>query len=503
MYGLSAVRYANYSYADENPVQRYDDIESIGIRWHLEEFGIQRFEIVARLGSAVEVTNAYQHHLGHIIALYDHYIDQPITGQIYEIVPDGRYIQIICAGPAKRLYSDDYYCRDDIADITWPTAYTNALIRDIIEDVCPLVDPIFTSNNWKGTGVAIGGWRLGDMDRGGIYPGTAIKQLVAMGASDGTAVDFWLHDQYFKNGNRLKKPKPWLIKREEGIADWQFWRRDLVGSQTLSRHIWNLATNVKVGYGRLQGTHTGSGNSSTLVDSTATFIGNVCIGDRVLNITQTKATGLWIEFTVKTVTNDTTLTFEPVDHGGDWDLDDEYSLSLSVPKWTAYTDSSDYWLRTARPRYNTMDVTQANYYRDLYLDTYKAPVQQAAFTLGCPFIYDGYRRPWPLWRPLFGTSYRFRANDIIPEVGAWDAYNMTNTFIVVAMDYTWPDNLLRIVPATKDGRLDVWLARATNEQERLNQLVMLDRKVTRRWKPGPDMIPNVPVFNPMPNPYLM
>ena len=60
-----------------------------------------------------------------------------------------------------------------------------------------------------------------------------------------------------------------------------------------------------------------------------------------------------------------------------------------------------------------------------------------------------------------GDSFYFRISDIFPAAAVFgDSDDREQTFMAVAMDYTYSDNRLRIVPSTNDSRLDALLNQA-------------------------------------------
>jgi hypothetical protein len=104
--------------------------------------------------------------------------------------------------------------------------------------------------------------------------------------------------------------------------------------------------------------------------------------------------------------------------------------------------------------------------------TYEKPVQQQAFVISAPTIRDGNGTRWPLWRPLMGDSFYFRITDLFPEAAVFGASDdRSQTFIATAMDYSYRNNRLRVVPGTNDTRLDVLMQQALAEKRDLSQIV--------------------------------
>jgi hypothetical protein len=450
---LYAARYDGATDFNLAAAETFEDLVDVGIRWSLPG-GVQRFEITVRAKSKVDSYIRYKDHLGHRFALFDNLVDKYIGGQCYEIVPDGNTIKYICGSWWKRANDDDYKVGDFPA-----TGDTDAIIKDILTDSVSFDSTDQT--NIDPSSVAIGGWVP---EFPGVRPVDAIGELALVGAVVGgedVPMDFYFVDPSF-NGTQMQAPLPYLKSRSTTAdPDWVFNIEDLApGALTLARHIWDLKTDIYIGYGRLGGTHDGADGSSKLIDSTADFITDgVRPGDRVVNITDDTV------FEVAAVTNLTTLTFTN-DASASWDsapAEDVYSIKLREPKWTAVNSpaTSDWGTVLYKEVHMEMDQTQAEQYRDQLYTTYNDAVLQQSFVVSAPHINSGTGLGRALWRPLMGNSFYFRADDIFPEAALFDTSDdREKAFMAVAMDYTYRDNRLRVVPSTNDPRLDAILNQA-------------------------------------------
>jgi hypothetical protein len=437
------------------PDETFEDFVDLGIRWGLP-WGIQRIELTIEASSEVDAYERYQNHLGHRITVYDQFIDRPIGGQVYEIVPEGRFVTYICAGPGKRFWDDVYTVSDH------PGASpqdTHIVMKDIMTDSVSIEGSGATYAELEDSNVTTGGWAPDE--RVGTPAGQAIMELAAAGDASNNAMDFYLRDQTF-NETSLRQPWPYF-KSQSNTAnpDWQFSRADLVqGGMMLARNIWGLKRNVGVAYGRLSGQHDGGNNQANLTDSGASFItAGVNIGDTVINMTDKCYSKI-------TAVAATVLTLEGLAGGTDDDFDnnDRYVVKLGRPVFPAATSDStetDLWTTIHYEEQPKMDSTMAGNYEDWLLATYEKPQQQQSFVIGAPTIKDGNGAEWPLWRVFMGETFYFRVTDLFPESALFTASDdRAQSFMAVAMDYTYRNNRLRVVPSTEDSRLDSMLVRA-------------------------------------------
>ena len=166
---------------------------------------------------------------------------------------------------------------------------------------------------------------------------------------------------------------------------------------------------------------------------------------------------------VDAVDSQTTLSFVPNTAAIDWDTNDVYQVLLSqgVAGSSYASSETDLWTTTHRESRPEMDVTQANTYGQQLLKLYEKPVQQQSFILGSRTIQDRNGGEWPLWRSLMGDSFYFRINDLLPEAALLSSSDdRSQAFMAVALDYTYNNNRLRVVPSTGDSRLDAVLNQA-------------------------------------------
>ena len=445
---LMAARYPEFSTFGIATAETISDVSELGIGWNIPG-GIQRIELTVRARSRLDAYARHKDHLGHRIALFDTTCHRYICGEVFEVVPNGSHVTYVCAGPWKRAY-DDFYETGDYPG----TGDTDVIIKDILTDSMSYDST--DQSNIDASSISAVGWTPELMI--GSWPGDAIKELTLIGDSNDKIMDFYFVDQAF-SGTQAQAPLPYLKSRSlTASPDWVFSVEDLAqGGRQLGRHIWDLKSDVYIGYGRLAGTHDGGNGSHTLIDGSEDFITDgVRPGDRVVNITDDTV------YEVAEVTNLTTLTFTN-NTSAAWDNDDVFSINLREPKWTAVNSpaTTDYWSRVYKEVYMEMEQTQAEQYRDQLYTTYKDAVLQQAYIVSAPTIkdYNGVRHP--LWRVFMGDSYYFRADNLfVDEAVFTDSDDRTNSFMAVSMDYTYSDNRLRVVPSTNDSRLDAMLAQA-------------------------------------------
>lgn len=474
------------------PVERLTDVADVGIRWALPG-GIQRFEVTVHSKSKMEAFHRYKWHLGYRLVVYDTYCDRPIAdGQIFEIMPNGRVVTYICAGYWERTY-DDLYTLADMSGITASTA-TSAVIKDILTDAVSIDDA--EQGEIEASGVNIGGWTPDE--RVGTPAGDAITQLASMGNSSDEPMYFWFRLPTF-DGTVPRRPLPVLRsdtltglagKGTSVAADWIVPKEALTqDGMTISRHLFDLKTNVAIGYHRLSGTHTAIASSNIqLTDSTATFpASGVGVGDTVVNITD----GSYGQ--VASISGDTQLLVTDLIGGtdNDFDLNDRYAIIMKNPQWTATATQANnrYWARMYREIRPEFDATQAAQYRDTLMAVYGRPVLQQAFVLSGPFIYGSGGGKFPLWRVIAENGGIMRLRDFYPDQELFNfSLDRERTFRIVAMDYTYSDNRLRVVPDSRDARLDILLAQALKTQRRLGQIISTANAARSTGDRGQDLI---------------
>jgi hypothetical protein len=469
-------RYDDLSYtANTTPDEVFRDVSDLGLRWNILKGGLQRFEFTIRAASEFEAYERYRTHLGHLVGIHDTYLNRVITGNIYEIRPEGRLVTYIGAGPARRL-NDDNYSSADMTDLTLPTDDTDVVLKDILDDTVPISSA--DQSNIDATSVDIGAWVPDTWYFRPVYSGTfkktdeCIADLALMGNSSSVGMDFYFVDAPL-NGVSIQKPLPYFKARSKTAdPDWRFSAKTLPrDGLMLARHIWDIASNVNVGYGRLTGTHNGA-TSAHLIDTTASFeASGVVLGDKVTNVTDgwTRAVEAFVD-----PVNDDELDLHDSPDGTEWASGERYSIKLQETNWNTELSEVNYWSRSARIKQQALDNTQADLYRALYHALYKDALLQQAFVIGDPFIEDGQGKNWPLWTPLFmptGTAY-FEVTDLFPEAALTGASeDRQQAFMAVSMDYTQKDNRFRVVPSTGDSRLDVMLERAIAEKQQIGEII--------------------------------
>jgi hypothetical protein len=458
---LYASRWDN-SYSSPVKKENLQDIADLGIRWALPG-GVQRIELLIRAKSRADAKDRYNRHHGDRIIVYDNFIDRPVvSGQIYEVIPDGRDVFYIMAGAWKRHF-DQYYTIGNMADLTLPTDDTDVVIKDILDDTVTILGT--DQSNIAATSLNIGGWHADDIV--GTPAGEAIATLASIGDSSSTPLDYYVIERPFLGG-KPQAPLPVLEARSKTSAvDWLVAQEDFAGrGLQQSRHIWRMVNDVRIGYGVLTGTYTAGGPSTTtLTDSAATFIASgVKVGDIVTNISDGSAGA------VASVNTATQLTVEALagGSGNNFVNGDVYGLRLDRIQWISSTTSSkddvarDFWTVEYREQQSDMDATQALKYATALLDLFDTPVQQQAIVISAPTIRDRQGVRWPLWRVIAHNGGYIRLFDFEPAVvsSAFKSANRKTSMKISAMDYTYKDNQLRIVPDLPDSRLDAIMQQA-------------------------------------------
>jgi hypothetical protein len=443
-------RYHDQTIGGSAPNEHFTEPSELSIRWALPG-GVSRIEITIKARSKDDAYRRYMEHLGDTFGIYDTSCHSVITGQCYEVIPDGSHVTYVCAGAWKRA-NDDFY---NVGDFP-ATGNTDAIIKDILTDSVAITNADQT--NIGASSVAIGGW-IPDHTPG-TYAGNAIAELALVGDSADAMMDFYFVDHTLDE-SKPNLPIPYYKSRSATASpDWIFSIEDLApNGLTMARNIWNLKTLVWIAYGRWSGVHDGGNGANALIDASENFSLGVRPGDTVINITDNEVHE--VDSISKTGANWDTLNF--VDNAtGNWDNNDVYSVKLRDPLWTAASaESSDYWsvfYREIRPE---MDKTQAEQYRDQLAATYSAPVQQQAFVISAPTIKDSSGVQHPLWRVFTHPSFYFRADNIFPDEAIFaDSDDRAHTWMATAMDYTHSNYRLRIVPSSGDSRLDSILNQA-------------------------------------------
>lgn len=236
---LYAARFAD---DDSSPalLEFVEQPANVGIRASLPGW-VKTIEVTLRAGSRIEAYERYRTHLGQRLAIADHLLDRPVAeGRIYEIVPDGRYVHYICAGPWKEHERE--------LDVTSYTT-TNSL-DTVIKAMLTAHVSVLSSDqsNIDANSTQIGSVWDTKSSTGGITPAEAITELLEMSDSSGNVWDYWVIPEPF-TGVTLGQYLPYYKARSESAAiNWQCDLADLK-SISQSRHIWSLARDVTVYYG--------------------------------------------------------------------------------------------------------------------------------------------------------------------------------------------------------------------------------------------------------------
>lgn len=460
---LMAARYddVNLRRLSGVPVETFDSIMDLGVRLAFPG-GLQRLELTIKAKSRRDAYDRYQHHQGQILIVFDNLMDKYIGGQVFEVLPDGLFITYIIGGSWKRLSMMRWTLGSRPA--YGPAVNTEDVIIDLLDDSGTAFSNTDQANI-SGTSVNAGGWVNQTLmgSSAGINGAQVVTELVAVGDSSDRLVNFYFVNGRFLGPMTLDLPKPYLKSvTTNADPDWQIEMKDIApGGLMVSRNIWNLKTAIRVAYGRYRGLCTTTGtNNGVLTAAGATFETNqVAPGDAVYNLTT------WQRYTVKsvdtqtqlTVTEDSTTAFRAIDADSD-----QFSIRLSNTLHTAAAAGTvNYWDVTSIEDFPYLDQTQAVQVRDKLVALYDEPVQQQSFVLGSKYIKNGIGVREPLWRPLFEGSFYFKIVDLWPELELLKlSDNRKASFWSVALDYTYRNNRLRIVPSTEDSRLDVLLAKA-------------------------------------------
>ncbi len=456
------------------PDENFDDIMDLGVRIAFPG-GLQRLELTIKAKSRADAYSRYTEHLGQRIIVYDTFTDKFLNGQIYEVAPDGRFVTYICAGSWKRLSMERWLFSSRPA--YGASINTEDIIINLLNDTATSFSNS-SQSNISGTSVNAGGW-VNQTEGGsstGISGTQAVTELIAIGDSSDNPVHFYFVDGSFSGPLVLELPKPYLISVSSTAApDWQVEMENIApGGLSVSRNIWNLKTSIRVSYGRYFGSATSTGTTDgVLTASAATFETNqIGPGDAVYNLTTR------LRYTVKSVDSQTQLTVTE-DTTTAFTSGDEFAVRLSNQLHTAAASgTTNYWSVSQLEDFPYLDQTQALQIRDKLVALYDEPVQQQAFVLSSKYIKDGNGAKQPLWRPLFGDSFYFRIIDLFPEDSLFgESDNRRSSFWSVALDYTYRNNRLRIVPSTLDSRLDAVLARAgIISGQTINTESVLDRR---------------------------
>jgi hypothetical protein len=413
---------------------------------------MQRLEITVKASSRQDAYNRYREHLGAGFALVDDFMDYPISdGWVYEVVPDGLHVHYIIGGAWKR-HSDEYETDNPSAGTDDTDVYLKALLTAHVEAVSS------TQSNVAATSLDIGeAFKVNEIT--GTPPDEIVKTLIDMGTSTaGEILDYWIVPNRL-NGVFVRDPLPFFAKRDStDWADWEVNRRDIKRLQ-LSRNIWRLANDVKVGYTPASSINTNvtSGAPGFVLVSATGFNQGDEIRIQLGNPAEDKYwTTMISNLSGTTVTCQD--TFPQAAAAGNRVESQSMQLTSAA---TDSTSQSDYWTREYRERRSDMEQTQAEAYRDLYLEAYANPVQKSGFTISSGYVRDKVGAKIPVWRMLINPG-KVRINDLFPENNFTDHLNRLDSFRIVGLDYDHSRRSMRVTPDAFDGdnRIDVLLQQA-------------------------------------------
>jgi hypothetical protein len=274
-------------------LEQFDSVESLGLDWSVYDFGVTRIEATVKTSGPYGAYDRYNDHYGQRLAFYGDGGHQPISGWIYETewLPGDR-IRYVAYGPNFRM-EDAYIVRKFDATDT----VTNA-IQYITSRIKPAAD---STDNIVNNTTPLDGWQTAYPQ--GDFPTDAIRQLINFSDSSSRIYDYRLIDQPLSNTNLRQFDAYFTYRDSTSDPNWIVKRKDL-SRLNLSRNISDFANIVRVWYGLIEGTSTGS-TSTTITDASASFITDgVSPGDQVVNKTRGDKTR------VVSVNSQTNLTHE-------------------------------------------------------------------------------------------------------------------------------------------------------------------------------------------------
>lgn len=427
----------------------FNNPESVGVRWSLENFGTQRIELLVRARNKYDAFDRYQNHLAQRIGVYSHWCYRPITAFVTSVEYAGaNRIQYIAKGPIARMMSEP---DTNIYSSSTVIGGASGAIATILSNMPTRVDDT-TTDNIATNADTMGGTQPRFPE--GTYPANFIKEMLQKSDTSYNIYDFWLLDQPF-TGTAIGKWTPYYQPRSTTAAiDWQVNRSDIADLK-LSRNIDETVTDANVYYSRITGTHTGANNASVLTDATKDFLAaGVTAGDSVTNITD-ESRGQ-IEEGVTTTTVPGGLS------GGtdnDWDNGDVYNIDMrNVQNKQVATDTAVYWKKEINIFENHFNSGQADQYANALL--HPEAVQVQAFTVTAPTIRNGNGGRLPLWEVIVQGGGYIRVNDLFPAAAIFNqSQNNTTVFRITSLDYDYTSNTLRVGVDSTDKRLDVRLRR--------------------------------------------
>ncbi len=499
-------------------LEQFDSIESLGIDWAVDDFGVTRIEAIVKANGSYDAYQRYDDvKKGHRFAVYGDDLHKPVSGWIFETewLPGDR-IRYIAYGVNFRM-EDAYIVRkfDPTDDIQTAVTYIASKIKVASTN----------TDNIAANATTLDGWNTSYPQ--GDYPSEAIPQLLDMSDSNNAIYDFRMIDEPLA-ATSLQQFTPYYTKRDStSSADWIIKRADLATSGLkISRNIAEYANIVRVWYGIIEGTSTAV-TANTMTDAAATFYDDgVQPGDQITNVTkgghtrvisvdsQTVLThegwrpklrgiatggsattlvdteadfvndGVIITTnTVKNIADDSTgiitgvtatqLTIGAAMSGGktneageryevfaDMIATEDYSIATSAQvKYEEYQiDKGDLWNRERSVFERSMNSTQAAQYAKVLATI--DPQQVQSFIISAPFISDGNGAKRPLFDVIaYGGGY-IQLSDLYPAAAQFsDALNALTTFWITSMSLDDKTNKLTVDVDNPSRRLDARLRR--------------------------------------------
>jgi hypothetical protein len=511
---LLAARFKNNDTLAQ-PLEQFKSVESAGIRWQLDKFGMTRMEVIVNRTDAFSAFDSYANHQGQRLALYSDWVSLPISGWITECVwLSANQIKYIVKGPSVRMM-------EKLVRRFYDSSTT---LTDVIENVLDSYVTIDdgTTDEIEANATTTNGWNPDQPE--GEYPINIIRDILKLSNSNFDIIDFWFTDNPMLAGS-LQQYKPHYQARDTAVLnpDWVLNRRD-IDKLNLSRGITNVATVSRVWYGLVAGTFTAVA-ATVLTDAGATFITDgVSPGDKITNIntggvtnivnvvsqtqlnfdgwkakttgtadggsttTLTDATVDFIDlgvlvgdvltnindFSTGTITSvaTNTLTIAGAMSGGKTNEDgeryevsavaltgDDYSIKTTNPnrfeEVQIEPNTEAFWPSEVAEFINNSNSTQAAQIAELGLSN--EAEQEQSFTVRSDFIRDGNGSEWPLWQPIVNGGGTVQIVDLFPEATA--SLNQETVFKITAMDYDHKSRQLRFTVDNVDAKLDAKLER--------------------------------------------
>ena len=425
-------------------LETLDDVANVGIRWQLP-FGFTRLEFTIKVDSEQDAYDRYTTHHGQGLVLLDSFMDYPIAdGWIYEVVPDNLHVTYVVAGVPRRMGR----LFDTLGSYS-PDTSTHTVLGDLLTD--HLADVVSANrDNVDDMGTFLGA-SYDTGNTGGLSLDRIFSDLIRFGSSSDDLVDFWFESPALTNGLFPNKVVPYLKKRTAtGDVDWQVDRRDLDGV-SLSRHIWDLITSVRIDY--ILSSYLTVAAVATDTTITVDNVAGFSVNDEI-NIQLDDGTTHTTVITMKAGSVLTLTDAMPSAAALDnYVRRSEYSSSTG----TNLGALDSYWEQNYHEVRADMDDVQAGQYRTALLDVFATPVQQSSFKIGSEFAMDSNGIKFPLWRMLIRGGY-LRINDLFPDIGNFGTrQDGKNVFKISAMDYDHNSRIMTITPESPTARLDIVL----------------------------------------------